>query len=143
MPDIRIDNYNGYKAWLVYSQDIWKKPDLSGMFFDSICVDPMQKELETAVKSLGSIDSHFRKTPKLVKNLHLTARSIALIPREDVPADNPGNGQDPMDVSTGECMRSGSGGEACGLLLTMRPTNLFLAAGPANLFLIPRLASRQ
>jgi alpha-glucuronidase len=119
MPDIRIDNYNGYKAWLVYNQDIWKKPDLSGMFFDSICVDPMQKELETAVKELKeALTAIFGKTPKLVKNPSPNGTIILqLIPREDVlQADNPGNGQDSDGcIHGGNACESGSGGEACGL----------------------------
>ena len=114
MSESNMNSHNGYKAWLAYDQQIWKKPDLKGIFFDSICVEPMQQELEIPARELKeALTAIFGKTPEMVRKPSSDSTVlIHLVPHGKAPqtADRANEPEHDGYVSDSEASRLGSEG---------------------------------
>ncbi|HPP36028.1 MAG TPA: alpha-glucuronidase family glycosyl hydrolase, partial [Clostridiales bacterium] len=114
MSDIHMNSHNGYKAWLAYDQPIWKKPDLKGIFFDSICVEPILQELEIPARELKeALTAIFGNAPDIVRKPSSGSTIlIRLIPHGKAPQTaEPASGPDPAGyISDSEASRLGSEG---------------------------------
>ncbi|HOL92456.1 MAG TPA: hypothetical protein PK215_09360, partial [Clostridiales bacterium] len=109
MSDIHMNSHNGYKAWLAYDQPIWKKPDLKGIFFDSICVEPILQELEIPARELKeALTAIFGNAPDIVRKPSSGSTIlIRLIPHGKAPQTaEPASGPDPAGyISDSEASR--------------------------------------
>ena len=97
MTNIHNCDKSGYKAWLVYNQATWTKPNPNTVLFDSICADPVQKELEVAVEELKeALTAISGKIPELVsKPTSGNTVLIHLIPqRKTLKTADTGNGSE-------------------------------------------------
>lgn len=88
MSDIYMNIHNGYKAWLVYHHPMWKKPDLKGICFNSICADPGHQGLEVATKELkDALAAIYGRTPEPVDRPSSDSTILLyLIPQEGTEA---------------------------------------------------------